>query len=61
MPGMETVDLPTAPAPLQIMQEPQFPPSTFVTPAVPITAPKINPTVIIGAGVLALLLLTRKK
>lgn len=61
MPGMENVDLPTAPAAMQVMQEPQFPPSTFVTPPVPITAPKINPLYILGGGALLVYLLTKKK
>jgi len=61
MPGMESVDLPTAPAPLQVMQEPQFPPSTFVTPAVPITAPKTNPMLLLGGGALLVYLLTKKR
>jgi len=58
--GIATMQAPEI-APLQVMNEPVFPPSTYVTPAVPITAPKINPALLIGAGALALILLTRKK
>jgi len=48
-------------APMQIMSEPVFPPSTYVTPAVPVTAPKINPMLLIGGAAVLALLLTRKK
>lgn len=47
-------------APMQVMNEPVFPPSTFVTPAVPVTAQKINPMLLIGGAAVIALLLTRK-
>jgi hypothetical protein len=46
---------------MSTQQPPVFSPDTFVTNPVPITAPKINPMLIIGGGALALLILTRKK
>jgi hypothetical protein len=46
---------------MSMQQPPVFPPDTYVTPTVPITAPKINPMLLIGGGALALFLLTRKK
>jgi hypothetical protein len=48
-------------APLQVMNEPVFPPSTYVTPAVPVTAQKINPMLLLGGAAVIALLLTRKK
>jgi hypothetical protein len=65
--------MPTAPAVLPNMpsagdvvtmsmqQPPVFPPNTYVTPSVPITAPKINPMYLLAGGALAIFLLTRKK
>jgi hypothetical protein len=61
LPGMPSAGIETLTAPMQVMNEPQFPPGTFVTPAVPITAPKVSPALLIGAGASALFLLTRKK
>jgi hypothetical protein len=61
LPEMQSSDLQPMPAPMQVMQEPTFAPGTFVTQPVPITAPKINPMLLAGAGALAILLLTRKK
>jgi len=65
--------MPTAPAVLPMIptagdvvtmsmqQPPVFPPDTYVTPSVPITAPKINPMYLLAGGALAIFLLTRKK
>lgn len=46
---------------MSTQQPPVFSPDTFVTNPVPITAPKINPMLILGGGALAIFLLTRKK
>jgi hypothetical protein len=53
--------LPTAPMMPMMQQPPVFPPDTYVTPSVPITAPKINPMYLLAGGALAIFLLTRKK
>jgi hypothetical protein len=53
--------LPTAPMVATMQQDPTFPPGTYVTPSVPITAPKINPMYLLAGGALAIFLLTRKK
>jgi hypothetical protein len=58
LPGMPSAGMQ---ATKQIMSEPVFAPDTYVTPAVPISAPKINPLLLVGAGALALIFLTRKK
>ena len=46
---------------MSMQQPPVFPPDTYVTPSVPITAPKINPMYLLAGGALAIFLLTRKK
>jgi len=46
---------------MSMQQPPVFPPDTYVTPSVPITAPKINPIYLLAGGALAIFLLTRKK
>jgi len=48
-------------ATMNIPQSPAFSPDTYVLPSVPITAPKINPLLLLGGGALAIFLLTRKK
>jgi len=53
--------LPSAPMVPMMQQPPVFSPDTYVTPAVPITAPKINPMYLLAGGALAIFLLTRKK
>lgn len=53
--------LPSSPMVPMMQQPPVFSPDTYVTPAVPITAPKINPMYLLAGGALAIFLLTRKK
>lgn len=52
--------LPSEPI-MATMRQPEFPSDVYVTPTVPINAPKINPMLLLGGGALAIFLLTRKK
>jgi len=53
--GMEQIQT------LSVPSAPDFGPNTYVTDTVPVTAPKINPMLLLGGAALAIFLLTKKK